>query len=57
MPAASDPTGGGAAEEDERHLLEWQADQRPATDSHSAAVDGICAGHAERDQRYYLRTN
>ena len=51
------PAGGRATEEDERHLLEWQADDGAAPDSHSATVDGLGAGHAERNQRYYLRTN
>lgn len=55
--APSDPTGGRAAEEDERHLLEWKADQRAAAYPYSTAVDGLRAGHVERYQRYYLRTN
>ncbi|KAL9704184.1 hypothetical protein quinque_007702 [Culex quinquefasciatus] len=42
------------AEEEERHILERQADDGSAADSHPATVNGLGAGHAERNQRLQI---
>lgn len=57
MSPTFDATSCCAAEEDERHLHEWQADIRFAPDPHSASIDGKRIGHAQRHQRDYFCSN
>jgi hypothetical protein len=57
MPQTLDPTSCGLAKENERHLLEWQADYRPTPNSHPTTLNGFRTRHAQRHQWHNFRSD